>query len=234
MRQSLMRSFEQIYVLDLHGNAKKKERSPDGSKDENVFDIEQGVAISLFVKRPGLERGVWRGDLWGKRLEKYQTASEATLQNSGVVSVRPTAPHYLILNQNEAVREVYERGKSIKDIFIEGGTGIITKRDSLTIKYSPTEIWKTIKEFVRLEPEEARAQFKLPADVRDWKVADAQADVLQDGPEQKKIREIRYRPFDNRFTYYTGRARGFLGWPVERIAQHFDYQNVGLITSRLT
>ncbi len=68
MRQSLMRSFEQIYVLDLHGNAKKKERAPDGSKDENVFDIEQGVAISLFVKRPGLERGVWRGDLWGKRL----------------------------------------------------------------------------------------------------------------------------------------------------------------------
>ena len=72
MRQSLMRSFDQIYVLDLHGNAKKKERAPDGSKDENVFDIEQGVAISLFVKRPGLERGVWRGDLWGKRLEKYR------------------------------------------------------------------------------------------------------------------------------------------------------------------
>ena len=70
MRQSLMRSFEQIYVLDLHGNAKKKEHAPDGSKDENVFDIEQGVAISLFVKKDGLERGVWRADLWGKRLDK--------------------------------------------------------------------------------------------------------------------------------------------------------------------
>ena len=67
MRQSLMRSFEQIYVLDLHGNAKKKERAPDKSDDQNVFDIEQGVAISLFVKKPGLERGVWRGDLWGKK-----------------------------------------------------------------------------------------------------------------------------------------------------------------------
>ena len=66
MRQSLMRSFEQIYVLDLHGNAKKKERAPDGSKDENVFDIEQGVAISLFVKRAGLERGIWRGDRGAK------------------------------------------------------------------------------------------------------------------------------------------------------------------------
>jgi predicted helicase len=80
MRQSLMRSFEQIYVLDLHGNAKKKERSPDGSNDQNVFDIEQGVAVSLFVKSPGLERGVWRGDLWGKRLTKYARLAEEALR----------------------------------------------------------------------------------------------------------------------------------------------------------
>jgi predicted helicase len=79
MRQSLMRSFEQIYVLDLHGNA-KKERSPDGSNDQNVFDIEQGVAVSLFVKSPGLERGVWRGDLWGKRLTKYARLAEEALR----------------------------------------------------------------------------------------------------------------------------------------------------------
>lgn len=70
MRQSLMRSFDQIHVIDLHGNAKKKEVAPDGSKDENVFDIEQGVAISLLVKKPGMKRGVWRSDVWGKRQEK--------------------------------------------------------------------------------------------------------------------------------------------------------------------
>ena len=81
MRQSLMRSFEQIYVLDLHGNAKRKEKAPDGSKDENVFDIEQGVAISLFVKGPGLERGIWRGDLWGRRLEKYEATADRTLRD---------------------------------------------------------------------------------------------------------------------------------------------------------
>jgi predicted helicase len=96
MRQSLMRSFEQIYILDLHGNAKKKERAPDGSKDENVFDIEQGVAISLFVKRPGLERGVWRGDLWGKRLEKYKAVAERTLVSINLAPIEPTAPHYLL------------------------------------------------------------------------------------------------------------------------------------------
>lgn len=63
-------------MIDLHGNTKKKERAPDGSKDENVFDIEQGVAISLFAKKKGLERGIWRGDMWGKRLEKYQAAMD--------------------------------------------------------------------------------------------------------------------------------------------------------------
>jgi predicted helicase len=100
MRQSLMRSFEQIYVLDLHGNAKKKERAPDGSKDENVFDIEQGVAISLFVKRAGLERGVWRGDFWGKRLKKYQAVAEATLHEVGLSKLEPTGRDLLFLVQD--------------------------------------------------------------------------------------------------------------------------------------
>jgi hypothetical protein len=91
-------------------------------------------------------------------------------------------------------------------------------------------------------PEDARREFQLPPDVRDWKVTDAQADILRDGPKEGRIRRFLYRPFDPRFTYYTGRARGFLGWPVERIARHFgsycdqksqyeDSNNFGLITS---
>ena len=114
MRQSLMRSFEQIYVLDLHGNAKRKERAPDGSKDENVFDIEQGVAISLFVKRPGVERGVWRGDRWGKRLTKYQIASETTLRDLKLNSIEPNSPHYLLVKQDAVVRAIYERGNTAR------------------------------------------------------------------------------------------------------------------------
>ena len=100
MRQSLMRSFERIYVLDLHGNAKKKEHAPDGSKDENVFDIEQGVAISLFVKREGLERGVWRGDLWGRRLEKYKATAEGTLASVDWLLLKPDTPFYFFARQD--------------------------------------------------------------------------------------------------------------------------------------
>ena len=104
MRQSLMQSFEQIYVLDLHGNTKKKERAPDGSKDENVFDIEQGVAVSLFVKRKGLARGIWRGDLWGKRLEKYLRASEENISLIGDLLESPQPPFYLFIAQDEVLK----------------------------------------------------------------------------------------------------------------------------------
>jgi predicted helicase len=131
MRQSLMRSFERIYVLDLHGSAAKKERTPDGSKDENVFDIEQGVAISLFVKNPLLERGIWRGDIWGRQLEKYKVTANGTLRNIGFERISPDSPYYLFVRQDAEARALYEQGISIRDIFALGGTGIITKRDKL-------------------------------------------------------------------------------------------------------
>ena len=110
MRQSLMRSFEQIYVLDLHGNAKKKERAPDGGKDENVFDIEQGVAISLLVKKPGLERGIWRGDLWGKRIPKYAVLAERDLAAQQWKALDPTSPDYLFVLQDAVLRREYDEG----------------------------------------------------------------------------------------------------------------------------
>jgi hypothetical protein len=162
MRQSLMRSFEQIYVLDLHGNAKKKERASDGSEDENVFDIEQGVAISLFVKRHDLERGVWRGDLWGKRLQKYELLADGSLKRVHFKKIEPASPQYLLIEQDPVAREIYERGTSIKDIFVEGGTSIITKRDRLAIQFSPSELWNTVREFVRLSADDARENLDCP------------------------------------------------------------------------
>jgi predicted helicase len=234
MRQSLIRSFDQIYVLDLHGNVKKRERTPNDEKDENVFDIEQGVAISLFVKKKNAERGVWRGDVWGKRLTKYQNLADGLLTNLAPAIVRPTTPYYRYETEDEAARIKYNIGFPVPAIFEEGGTGIITKRDALAIQFSESAAWDVVQRLVALEPEQARQEFRLPPDVRDWKVADAQADIRRDGPTENKIRRIRYRPFDDRFTYYTGRARGFLGWPVERIARHFEKPNIGLITSRLT
>ncbi|HKN27885.1 MAG TPA: hypothetical protein VJY34_08355 [Roseiarcus sp.] len=140
MRQSLMRSFEQIYVLDLHGNAKKKERAPDGSIDENVFDIEQGVAISLFVKRPGLERGVWRGDLWGKRLAKYQTAADAELREVPLSKLEPNGRDRLFIVQDSRRANSYAVGWPLNKIFPENGAGIVTAHDAFSIGFTHLEV----------------------------------------------------------------------------------------------
>ena len=204
MRQSLIRSFDQIYVLDLHGNAKKKERSPDGSDDENVFDIEQGVAISLLVKTKEAMRGVWRTDWWGKRLQDY----------------------------DEKAR--YEIGWKVTDIFPTNSVGIVTARDNLSIHFDKAELMKTVLDFAALDLETARQKYQLGKDVDDWKVEWAQDDVKAHGADERYATKILYRPGDVRWTYFTGRSRGFICRPRQDVMRHMMRENVGIITTRLT
>jgi hypothetical protein len=234
MRQSLMETFNQIYVLDLHGNAKKKETAPDGSKDENVFDIEQGVAISLFIRKQGLERGIWRGDLWGKRLDKYRAAVENKLINIDWKQIAPLPPFYLIAPFSVDFREEYSAWHSLPDLFSAGGSGMMTSRDHLTIRFSVEDVWRTVNRFVSLSEEDARVQFKLGKDARDWRVQRAQEDLRLAGPNKSHIKPVQYRPFDTRYTYYTGRARGFIGWPVADIWRNMLRPNIALAVSRMT
>ena len=232
MRQSLMRTFDQIYVLDLHGNAKQKEQAPDGSKDENVFDIEQGVAIALFVKRPGVERGLWHGDLWGKRLTKYELTASRTLVEACGRKLSPVEPFYLAVAQDEVSRDAYALHPSIKDVFGLSGSGIITKRDKLTIHFTPDQVWSTVVDFVSTPDSELHRKFNLVEDVRDWKATWAKADLLASGPDKSLIQKITYRPFDPRFTYNTQNSRGFIGWPVPKVMKHLTNGNISLITAR--
>ncbi|MEQ1888311.1 MAG: type ISP restriction/modification enzyme, partial [Alphaproteobacteria bacterium] len=232
MRQSLMRSFEQIYVLDLHGNAKKKERTPDGSKDENVFDIEQGVAISLFVKKPGLKRGVWRSDLWGKRLEKYKAAAEGTLENIDLLPLEPDAPFYLFTRQDTDVQTKYNLGRSLKDIFPKNSVGIVTARDNLAIHFEKNELIRTVHDFATREIEDARTTYKLGADVRDWRIAWAQQDLQESGLDETNATQIAYRAFDARWTYYTGHSRGFHCYPRNEIMRHMLRDNIAILSNR--
>jgi predicted helicase len=232
MRQSLMRSFEQIYVLDLHGNSKKKERAPDGSKDENVFDIEQGVAISVFVKHPSLKRGVWHGDLWGNRLHKYRATAEGDLKSITIEQIRPNTPHFLFAVEDADTRAKYNQYPSVRDIYVVSGTGMITKRDNLTVHFSPAEVWGVVEEFVRTPDQHLHEKFGLTDDVRDWKASWAKIDLVKSGPNRSLIQKITYRPFDDRYTYDTENSRGFLGWPVPRLMRHMKVMNIALITAR--
>ncbi|MBM4273173.1 MAG: DNA methyltransferase [Deltaproteobacteria bacterium] len=237
MRQQLMQTFDEIYLLNLHGNAKKKEVCPDGSKDENVFDIQQGVAIGIFAKTPGNPgpARVLYADLWGLREGKYKTLAEMGLADTPWQELQPGPPFYLFVPQALDLRDEYDRGWPVNEIFPVNSVGIVTARDSLTIGWSEEAIWERVKDFASLPEEKAREKYHLGHDVRDWKVKLAQDDVKKSGPDRKRVVPILYRPFDVRFTYYTGHSRGFICMPRPEVMRHLlASRNLALITTRQT
>ncbi len=145
MRQSLMKTFDQIYLIDLHGSNKPREFAPDGGKDENVFDIEQGVAISLFVKRKGIEKKILHTDFWGTRIEKYQRTLEDDLKSIDWKEVKATAPFYLFTPQNEKLKLRYQSGISVSDIFKLSSVGVVTSDDETFRDFIASDLIKKIK-----------------------------------------------------------------------------------------
>jgi predicted helicase len=131
--------------------------------------------------------------------------------------------------------DLYEKSLKVTDIFPIHSVGIVTARDKLTIQWSPENVWTTVLNFSKLEKELARLAYNLGKDVRDWKVDLAQKDLTDSGLDKKKIVPILYRPFDIRYTYYTGKSRGFHCMPRRDIMRHIMAgENLSLITSRLT
>ncbi len=260
MRQSLMASFDEIYILDLHGNSLKKERCPDGSKDENVFDIQQGVAIilafkkqekkeeswsaipssqlKLFVKEKQSEKPkehsckVYHKNSWGLREKKYSWLLKNDIKTTKWKRLSPKSEFYLFVPREEKLLKVYEGYPRITDIFPLNSVGIVTARDALTIKWTANEVWTTVLNFSKLDAETARNAYKLGKDARDWKVELAQKDLKDGGLDKRKIVPILYRPFDIRYTYYTGRSRGFHCRPRPGIMNQMKHENLGLISVR--
>ncbi|HPS40162.1 MAG TPA: N-6 DNA methylase, partial [Candidatus Cloacimonadota bacterium] len=232
MRQSLMITFDEIYVLDLHGNTKKKETSPDGSKDENVFDIQQGTAIILMIK--GIspkEKRVSHHELFGPRQIKYDWLDSNQFQAKTYQELSPGSPFYLF--RPEAIgNEHYLKWKSLPEIFPVNSVGIVTARDGLTIQDNPNKVRKTIHHFACLDPETARTAFNLGNDAQDWKVEFAQKDLKDSGLSDAKIVPILYRPFDVRYTYYTGKSRGFHCRTRNEVMRHMLEENAAISVVR--
>jgi len=236
MRWNLMRHFDKIYIIDLHGNSKRKEICPDGSKDENVFDIQQGVSINIFVKTGQKAENtlaeVYHLDLYGKRKEKLKFLQQKGLQTVKWKKLKPSAPLYFFVAKNLSSQKKYEKGFSVQELFPVNSVGIVTARDSLTIHYSREKLIETVKEFIRLDTEAARDQLDLGKDTRDWSVVGAKED-LTPKPEFKRIVEMNYRPFDKRFTYYTGNSKGFHCMPRNNVMRHYlAGENIGLVFKR--
>jgi predicted helicase len=245
MRQNLMQTFDEIYVLDLHGNSKKKEVCPDGSQDKNVFDIQQGVAISIFIKYEHSQQKlatVYHADLWGMREVyenkelvggKYHWLAENDISSTEWRILKPEFEFYLFQPQNINLKSEYENFTKITDILLVNSLGVATARDNLTIQFNQDEIWETINKFIDLLPEDARSYFDLGKDVRDWSINLAQKDIKNSGLSKSRIFPIMYRPFDQRFTYYTGNSRGFHCMPRSEVMNHIiKGKNLALATLR--
>jgi predicted helicase len=234
MRQSLMKTFNEIFVLNLHGNSLKKETAPDGSIDKNVFDIRTGVAIILMVKRKGASGcSVQQTDLFGTRETKYDWLDANSLESTTFVDTHASTPWYFFVKPGIQDLSVYQEWLGINEIFPKNSAGIVTGRDELTIRGNENELWNTIQIFIKLEPEQARITFDLGPDTRDWKITLAQKDLRDSGPDRKNIASIHYRPFDIRKTYFTGRSRGFQCMPRGDVMRHMLLgENLGLITVR--
>lgn len=256
MRRSLMNTFDEIIVLDLHGSVKKKDQDTDGSKDENVFDIQQGTAIVLMVKvgangcspKSSIPRGVqpnaptvsnseistskvYHHELLGLRKYKYDWLKKTIFKIDDYIELKPTTPFYLF-HPEETGNEHYLKWKSVPEILPVNNVGIVTSRDDLTIQFSNDKLRKTVHQFASVEPETARVAYKLGKDARDWKVELAQNDLKNSGIKDENIRKVLYRPFDTRFTYYTGKSRGFHSMPRNEVMKHMFIKNVALIVGR--
>ncbi len=236
MRQSLMHTFDDIYILDLHGNSLKKETCPDGSPDKNVFDIRPGVAIAFFIKR-GLKKKrdaiIHHAESYGTRESKYDYLDTHDLVSTEWKKISPNSPFYMFIPRDEALEAKYRRFISVPEIFSAQVVGLFTARDKLTIHWSEEEVWNTVRAFSGMDPESARQGYQLGKDSRDWKVTLAQKDLLDSGPKRENVVPILYRPFDVRHTYYTGRSRGFICMPRQEVMRHMlAGENLSLCVGR--
>lgn len=204
MRWNLLKTYDKIYTIDLHGNSKKKETSPDGSPDVNVFDIMQGVSINFFVKtgkKKENELGkVFHFDLYGKREFKYDFLNENSIKSIAYKELQNISPNYFFVGKDFEEQKRYDKGFKVNEIFISNNVGIVTSKDAILINESKTTLIKNVVEFYQIQSNE------------------------------NLIKPISYRPFDNKFIYYDvnliERAR-------EKSMKNFvNGDNVGLVIAR--
>ncbi len=241
MRRSLMQTFDDIYILDLHGSSRKREVNPAGGGDENVFDIQQGVSITIFVKRPQPADGdksparIFHADVWGLREQKYDYLAANSLTTTAWQQLAPTAPNYFFVPKSSTLVEEYAQGFSVDaDIFDASGPGVKTERDRVSIHFTLDGIKATVDDFRKLTDEQLRSKYKLDKDSRDWKVSNAKADVLAN-TANNLFQPILYRPFDVRYTWYSGRGKGLIGTPgIKAISHMVKGNNLALIATLQT
>ena len=233
MRKHLLESFDKIYILDLHGNAKKKEVCSDGSPDQNVFDIMQGVSINIFVKtgkkKPSELGQVFHFDLQGKRDFKYDFLNQ-NLKDLDWENLDYQLPNFYYVPKNNKINIEYNKSFAINEFFPKGASGVKTERDSINIHFDNNSLENTLNDLKSLSTDDFRKKYNEGKDGRDWRLEMAMSDVKN--KELKKI-NVYYKPFDYRKTIYTGTTKGFSAYPRNEVSKHFVYnENIGFVCMR--
>ena len=229
MRKHLMQTFDKIYILDLHGNAKKKEKARDGSKDENVFNIQQGVSINIFVKtgkkKPDELAKVYHTELFGEREKKYEYLNANDLSTAGYKELTPAEPYYFFVPKDFNVQADYNKGIKIDELFKLNKAGIATGRDDLFIDMDKETLIRKLHEVFECN-DILTSKYKL-------KVTDTYklcTTIKTAKYSEEYFRNLLYRPFDTRYVYYDTRLLQRARYDVMK--QFFNH-NVGLILSRM-
>nr|WP_187833521.1 type ISP restriction/modification enzyme [Helicobacter pylori] len=222
LRRSLLECYDELYILNLHGNARKKEETPQGAKDENVFNIMQGVSINLFVKKAQATKPkIFYYDVYGERAEKYAFLAQHDLDSIEWLELAPREPFYSLIPQKTLLLEEYEQGFSVQEMFQVGSTGICSQRDHVVFHKDKESLLKLLKDFSTLEPSELRRIYNIKKDGRDWRLEYAIKDVKANANNlEQYIVSCQYRPFDFYYTYYTGKSKSFIAYPRGEVFKH--------------
>jgi predicted helicase len=200
MRQHLIGSFNRMHVLDLHGSTKKKETALDGSKDENVFDIMQGVNINLYAKTGAIDQtSVQHFSLQGLRMSKYEKLLSTPLSLFPWTGLVPTKPDWVLTPKDTTLSSEYGQGFALNNLFEINSSGVKTHRDDFVVDFDKNQLEARIRRFYdqSIKDEKIAEEFGLKNN-RDWSIPEARIGRLQ----SEKLSVINYRPFDARPIYY--------------------------------
>ncbi len=235
MRQSLMGTFSDIYIFNLHGNSNKKERTPDDETDKNVFDIQQGVSILLGVKEkdkkgPAL---VHYADLWGQQKFKYETLLEDDVSTTQWTELEPSSPFYWFVPRSIEMAEEYTVGWSLPDMMLVNRTGIVTARDGLTTAFEDKTLEKRMETFLdsSLSDGEVQKSLNLTENYA-WRVSEARKQLGIEKNWKSYIKDVLHHPFDTRRIIF----HPSIVWRTRNdVTRHMlAGENLGLITTRQT
>lgn len=228
MRKHLLETFDEIYILDLHGNAKKKETAPDGSKDENVFDIQQGVAIFIMIRRNEKKDklGIVKfAELYGKSEKKFIQLNESKLNSINWNILKGTEPNYFFVPKDFQEIDTYNKNFKIDVFFNKWASGVATAKDDFIIMFTQSDVTELLKNFEICTDQEIAHKYKV--DIK--KVITVKNDIVNIVSDKS---QILYRPFDIRQTLYSPNSDGVFQRPRPEIMKHMLEDNLAILTCK--